>query len=245
MSAPGLFATPRPLVAPGRPCLLSDKMEADRFQGIGMTSQRSRNRLATRLRELGIKSERVLAAIASTPRHIFIDEALASRAYDNTALPIGHNQTISQPYIVARMTEALLTKETPDKVLEVGAGCGYQTAILAQFARQVYSVERLEPLVNGARERCHALGHHNIRLKHGDGSLGWPENAPYNGILVAAAPLQVPEALLEQLAPGGRLIIPVGRDGEQKLISVAHTEGKYVETRLDRVSFVPMREGKG
>ena len=220
-------------------------MGADRFQGIGMTSQRSRDRLATRLQELGIRSERVLAAIADTPRHIFVDEALASRAYDNTALPIGHNQTISQPYIVARMTEALLCAETPGKVLEIGAGCGYQTAILAQFARQVYSIERIDALLSGARARCHALGYRNVRLKHGDGSLGWPEHAPYDGILVAAAPPQVPETLLEQLAPGGRLVIPIGRSNGQKLLSITRTEDKYVETRLDWVSFVPMREGKG
>ena len=156
-------------------------MRAKHFQGIGMTSQRSRDRLVSQLREMGIQSERVLASIRSTPRHIFIDEALASRAYDNTALPIGHNQTISQPYIVARMTEALLEIEDLDKVLEVGTGCGYQTAILAQFARQVYSIERIKALLVNARERLHALNYRNIKARYADGGEGWPENAPYQG----------------------------------------------------------------
>ncbi len=210
-----------------------------------MTSQRSRNRLVKQLREMGIRSERVLAAIQNTPRHIFVDEALASRAYDNTALPISHNQTISQPYIVARMTEALLEIEELDKVLEIGTGCGYQTAILAQFARQVYSIERIEALLTGARERFHELNYRNVKLKYGDGFLGWSENALYNGILVSAAPVEVPQALLGQLAPGGRLIIPMGRSGEQKLLSIVRTEDGFVEKRLDWVSFVPMLDGMG
>lgn len=210
-----------------------------------MTSQRSRNRLVERLREMGIRSERVLAAIQNTPRHIFVDEALASRAYDNTALPIGHNQTISQPYIVARMTEAILEIEELDKVLEIGTGCGYQTAILAQFARQVYSIERIEALLAGARERFHKLNYRNVKMKYGDGFLGWPENALYNGILVSAAPVEIPQALLGQLAPGGRLIIPMGRSGEQKLLSIVRTDEGFVEKRLDWVSFVPMLDGMG
>ena len=210
-----------------------------------MTSQRSRNRLVKQLREMGIRSERVLAAIQNTPRHIFVDEALASRAYDNTALPIGHNQTISQPYIVARMTEVLLEIEELDKVLEIGTGCGYQTAILAQFAHQVYSIERIEALLTGARERFHELNYRNVKLKYGDGFLGWPENALYNGILVSAAPVEVPQALLGQLAPGGRLIIPMGRSGEQKLLSIVRTDEGFVEKRLDWVSFVPMLDGMG
>ena len=208
-----------------------------------MTSQRSRDRLVGQLRDMGIQSERVLASIRSTPRHIFIDEALASRAYDNTALPIGHNQTISQPYIVARMTEALVEFEDPDKVLEVGTGCGYQTAILAQFARQVYSVERIKALLDSARERLHALNYHNIKVRYADGGDGWPENAPYQGILVSAAPVEIPETLLQQLAPGGRMIIPIGRSGEQKLLSVTRTEDGFAEKCLDGVSFVPMRDG--
>ena len=210
-----------------------------------MTSQRSRDRLVTQLREMGIRSERVLASIRSTPRHIFVDEALASRAYDNTALPIGHNQTISQPYIVARMTEALLETGEPDKVLEIGTGCGYQTAILAQFARQVYSIERIEALLANARERFQSLNYRNIKAIYGDGGQGWPENAPYQGILVTAAPAKIPETLLEQLAVGGRLIIPIGHSGQQKLLSVERTDDGYVEKHLDGVSFVPLLTGMG
>ena len=210
-----------------------------------MTSQRSRDRLVTQLREMGIRSERVLACIRSTPRHIFVDEALASRAYDNTALPIGHNQTISQPYIVARMTEALLETGEPDKVLEIGTGCGYQTAILAQFCRQVYSIERIEALLANARERFQSLNYRNITTLYGDGGQGWPENAPYQGILVTAAPAKIPEILLEQLAVGGRLIIPIGHSGQQKLLSVERTDDGYVEKHLDGVSFVPLLTGMG
>lgn len=220
-------------------------MRAKQFQGIGMTSQRSRDRLVGQLREMGITSERVLASIRSTPRHIFIDEALASRAYDNTALPIGHNQTISQPYIVARMTEALLDTEALDKVLEIGTGCGYQTAILAQFSRQVYSVERIDALLANARARFHSLNHHNIQVRYGDGNQGWPENAPYQGILVTAAPAGVPGALLEQLAVGGRMVIPIGHSGDQKLLSITRTGDGFIEKSLDCVSFVPMLTGMG
>ena len=208
-----------------------------------MTSQRSRDRLVSQLREMGIHSESVLASIRSTPRHIFIDEALESRAYDNTALPIGHNQTISQPYIVARMTEALLETGELDRVLEIGTGCGYQTAILAQFARQVYSIERIEALLTNARERFHTLKYRNIKAKYGDGTDGWPENAPYQGILVSAAPAKIPEALLRQLALGGRMIIPIGHSGEQKLLSITRTEDGFAEKYLDFVSFVPMLKG--
>ena len=208
-----------------------------------MTSQRSRDRLVEQLSDMGIKSEIVLEALRSTPRHIFVDEALASRAYDNTALPIGHNQTISQPYIVARMTEALLEAGDPEKVLEIGTGCGYQTAILAQLARRVYSIERIEALLAGARERFHTLSYRNIRAKYGDGNKGWPEHAPFQGILVSAAPARMPEALMEQLAVGGRIIIPIGYSGGQKLLSVVRTRTGFVEKNLDPVSFVPMRTG--
>ena len=208
-----------------------------------MTSQRSRDRLVEQLSDMGIKSEIVLEALRSTPRHIFVDEALASRAYDNTALPIGHNQTISQPYIVARMTEALLEAGDPEKVLEIGTGCGYQTAILAQLARRVYSIERIEALLAGARERFHTLSYRNIRAKYGDGNKGWPEHAPFQGILVSAAPARIPEALTEQLAVGGRIIIPIGHSGGQKLLSVVRTRTGFVEKNLDPVSFVPMRTG--
>lgn len=210
-----------------------------------MTSQRSRDRLVRQLRNMGIESETVLASIRSTPRHIFIDEALASRAYDNTALPIGQNQTISQPYIVARMTEALLEAGDLDKVLEIGTGCGYQTAILAQLARRVYSIERIEVLLAGARERFHTLNYRNIKAKYGDGTRGWPEHAPFQGILVSAAPAKIPDALMEQLAVGGRIIIPIGHSGGQKLLSVVRTRTGFVEKSLDPVSFVPMLKGTG
>ena len=209
-----------------------------------MTSQRSRNRLVEHLGDMGIRSAAVLESIRNTPRHIFVDEALASRAYDNTALPIGHNQTISQPYIVARMTEALLEGGEPDKVLEIGTGCGYQTAILAQLARRVYSIERIEALLAGARERFHTLNYRNIRAKHGDGNKGWPEHAPFQGILVSAAPELISEALREQLAAGGRMIIPIGQIGEQKLLSITRTRTGFVEKYLDPVSFVPMLTGR-
>ena len=210
-----------------------------------MTSQRSRDRLVRQLRDMGIASETVLASIRSTPRHIFVDEALSSRAYDNTALPIGHNQTISQPYIVARMTEALLEAGDLDKVLEIGTGCGYQTAILAQLARRVYSIERIEALLSGARERFHTLNYRNIKAKYGDGAGGWPAHAPFQGILVSAAPAKIPEALMGQLSVGGRIIIPIGHSGGQKLLSVVRTRTGFVEKYLDPVSFVPMLKGTG
>jgi len=215
------------------------------LRGIGMTSQRTRDRLIGTLRAMGIKSDKVLDVIKNTPRHIFVDEALSSRAYENTALPIGHNQTISQPYIVARMTEALVNGERPGKVLEVGTGCGYQTAILAQLADKVYSVERIDALLGKARVRMHQLRLRNVKLRHGDGNLGWPEHAPYDGIIVSAAPVGVPETLLQQLAINGRLVIPVGKMGQQKLLSITHTEEGYQEQQLDLVSFVPMLEGVG
>lgn len=215
------------------------------FRGIGMTSQRSRDRLVDQLREMGIRSVQVLDLIRSVPRHIFVDEALSSRAYDNTALPIGFNQTISQPYIVACMTEALLADGPLDTVLEIGTGCGYQTVVLSRLAKKVYSVERIEALLQRARDNFRALQCRNIFTRHGDGNLGWPERAPFSGILVAAAPLGVPGALLEQLAPGGRLVIPVGRSGEQELLSILRGPDGFEERRLDWVSFVPMIEGKG
>ena len=211
--------------------------------GIGMTSQRTRDRLAEKLAEMGIESNAVLDSIRKTPRHLFVDEALASRAYENTALPIGFSQTISQPYIVARMTEALIKDRSLDKVLEVGTGCGYQSVILAQFAKQVYTVERINGLLMRARERFHKLGLRNIRAKHADGNIGWSQYAPFDGIIVAAAPIGVPEALLEQLAIDGRLIIPVGKSGEQKLLLITRTAEGYVEEYLNAVSFVPMLGG--
>ena len=213
------------------------------YQGIGMTSQRARNRLVEQLEQMGVCSDLVLDVIKTTPRHIFVDEALASRAYDNTALPIGHNQTISQPYIVARMVEALLADGIPEKVLEIGTGCGYQTLVLARLVEKVYSIERIEALLFKARERFYALKIRNISALHGDGKLGWEANAPFDGIVVSAAPLGVPKKLLEQLAINGRLVIPVGKTGGQELMLITRTETGFEEKRLDSVSFVPMLEG--
>lgn len=210
-----------------------------------MTSQRARNRLVNQLRDMGITSEEVLEVMRETPRHIFVDEALASRAYDNTALPIGYNQTISQPYIVARMTEALTENRQLGNVLEIGTGCGYQTVVLSRFARRVYTVERIEGLLYRARERFYELKCRNINARHADGNIGWEEHAPYDGILVAAAPVGVPELLLQQLAPDGRLIIPVGKSGEQSLLQITRTRDGLEEIHLDRVSFVPMLGGVG
>lgn len=218
----------------------------NKHQGIGMTSQRARNRLVEQLRKMGIQSEIILEAIRNTPRHIFVDEALASRAYDNTALPIGYNQTISQPYIVARMTEALIENNNElQNVLEIGTGCGYQTLILSKFARQVSTIERIDALLSKAREKFYTLKCRNIRARNGDGNLGWPEHAPYDGILVAAAPVGVPKQLTEQLSMNGRLVIPVGKTGEQSLLLITRTENGLTEKRLDSVSFVPMMEGIG
>ena len=215
------------------------------YLGRGMTSQRTRDRLVERLRMEGVSHGSVLQVMRELPRHIFVDEALASRAYEDTALPIGHSQTISQPYIVARMTEVLLGETCPANVLEVGTGCGYQTAVLARLVPQVYSVERIGGLLVLARERMHALGLSNVRLKHADGNVGWPENAPFEGIIVTAAPAVVPGALLEQLALGGRMVIPVGATGEQHLWRITRTNNGYVQEMIERVSFVPMLGGTG
>jgi protein-L-isoaspartate(D-aspartate) O-methyltransferase len=209
--------------------------------GIGMTSARTRDRLVQRLREQGIHDLRVLERIRSLPRHIFVDEALASRAYEDTALPIGWGQTISQPYIVARMTQALLSGGLPTKVL--GFGCGYQTAVLAPFAEKIFSIERVEPLVAPTRERLKELQVRNVKLKHGDGMKGWPTQAPFDGIIVAAAPLAVPDALVNQLAIGGRLVVPVGPDGQQQLLRITRRENGIHREMLGAVSFVPMLAG--
>ncbi len=214
-------------------------------RGIGMTSQRSRDRLSKTLSEMGIKSPRVLEVMRTIPRHLFVDEALASRAYENTALPIGFGQTISQPWIVARMTEILLDTGPVDKVLEIGTGCGYQSAVLAQFCRQIYSIERIEALAKKTRARLRKLKLHNVNLSYGDGWKGWPEIAPFDAILVAAAPAGIPEALLQQLNTGGRLIIPVGEKGHQDLRLITRRADGYEEQSLDAVSFVPMLEGMG
>lgn len=212
-------------------------------RGIGMTSQRARNRLVERLRSMGIASEAVLEVMRTTPRHLFVDEALASRAYENTALPIGYGQTISQPYIVAAMTEALYTTGRLERVLEVGAGCGYQSAILAALAERVFSIERIAALTNKLRTRLHELRVSNVRVRHGDGYEGWSAHAPFDGILVAAAPVGVPAQLLEQLATGGRMVIPVGRSGFQELRLYTRTPAGVEEEVLERVSFVPLLDG--
>src|ERR1700753_3583373 len=200
-----------------------------RLAGIGMTSARTRDRVVQRLRDQGITNLAVLDRIRTVPRHIFVDEALGSRAYEDTALPIGFGQTISQPYIVARMTEALLAAGPLSKVLEVGAGCGYQTAVLAPLVTKLYSIERIEPLYLRAKLRLDELDVRNVRLKHGDGTTGWKSLAPYDGILVAAAPISIPEALLKQLQIGGRLIVPIGGEGRQELIRFTRKEN-----RIDR-----------
>jgi protein-L-isoaspartate(D-aspartate) O-methyltransferase len=215
------------------------------LQGIGMTSQRTRDRLIQRLRERGIQDQQVLAVMRDIPRHIFVDEALASRAYEDSSLPIGHGQTISQPYIVARMTEALLKESTPRKVLEVGTGSGYQTAILARLVSEVYTVERIAALLEQARQRLsRQLKLSNVRYKHSDGSWGWKQHAPYDGILVTAAPETVPLELCQQLAEGGRMVIPSGPNGQQRL-RVFTREGETLkETLLESVSFVPLLTGE-
>lgn len=213
------------------------------LRGIGMTSQRTRDRLVRRLKEEGIRDVHVLAVMRNLPRHLFVDEALASRAYEDTALPIGHGQTISQPFVVARMTEALLESGPLKRVLEVGTGSGYQAAVLAPLAEEVYTVERIRPLLEQAQRRFHDLRLRNIRAKYSDGSWGWPEVAPFDGIVATAAPEQVPQTLLEQLAVGGRLVMPVGPRGDQELLLITRTAEGFERRVLDRVSFVPMLGG--
>jgi len=210
------------------------------LNGIGMTSQRTRDRLIQRLREEGIRNEDVLEVMRQTPRHIFVDEALASRSYEDTALPIGHGQTISQPYIVARMTELLLENGPLKTVLEVGTGSGYQTAILAPFVEQIFTVERISPLLEQAKQRHKVLGLTNVQYLLSDGSWGWSQYAPYNAIIATAAPEEIPSELPEQLVDGGRLIIPHGANAQQRL-SVIEKEGDTLNTTdLDMVSFVPL-----
>lgn len=207
-----------------------------------MTSQRTRTHMIDRLREQGIRDEHVLAAIAAVPRHVFVEEALASRAYEDTALPLGFSQTISQPYIVARMIEVLRAGRELGKTLEIGAGCGYQAAVLAQLTDEVYAVERIEPLLAKAKLNMRAIQQFKVRLKHADGNLGLPEAAPFDTIIVAAAALRVPNALLQQLALGGRMLLPLGA-GDQYLLLVERRAEGYVETRLDSVRFVPLLSG--
>ncbi|MCC5794377.1 MAG: protein-L-isoaspartate(D-aspartate) O-methyltransferase [Chromatiales bacterium] len=217
-------------------------------RGIGMTSARTRERLAQRLAANGIQDPRVLERIRSVPRHLFVDEALETRAYEDSPLPIGQGQTISQPWIVAMMTQALLPPgngaEPPlEKLLEIGTGCGYQTAVLSPLARRVFTIERIGSLQRQARTRLNELGFGNIRYRHGDGMAGWPGQAPFNGIIVTAAPTEIPPLLLEQLAPAGRLVIPVGPPGQQDLVRVTRGEEGFHSEVLGRVSFVPLLGG--
>jgi protein-L-isoaspartate(D-aspartate) O-methyltransferase len=218
-------------------------MEGPRLSGIGMTSARTRERLVQRLQEQGIADQRVLDRIRSVPRHLFMDEALASRAYEDTALPIGFGQTISQPFVVAKMTESLLAAGAAAKVLEIGTGCGYQTAVLAPLVAEIYTIERIAPLLGRARRTLRELRIRNVNFRHDDGNVGWPARAPFDGILLTAAPHTVPQALFDQLKLGGCLIAPVGAEGRQELFR--YTKG---ETRIDRislgaVSFVPLVSG--
>lgn len=214
------------------------------IKGIGMTSARTRDRLVNRLIKHGIKSSAVLEQIRNVPRHLFVDEALASRAYEDTALPIGLGQTISQPYIVARMSEALLDNFDGQKVLEIGTGCGYQTAILAPLVKEIYTVERIPELLRKTRQRLRNLDIYNVSFRPGDGWKGWPKYAPYDGILVAAAATELPQELLQQLAPGGRLIVPVGPPGRQDLAMVTRNDDHFEQTSLGAVSFVPLVKGR-
>jgi protein-L-isoaspartate(D-aspartate) O-methyltransferase len=220
-----------------------DTLTHPTHSGIGMTSARTRERLVARLRAEGIRDPRVLERIRQVPRHIFVDEALASRAYEDTALPIGQGQTISQPYIVARMTETLLEGGPLEHVLEIGTGSGYQTAILAPLVRRVYTVERIQALLDRARSRFRELQIRNVRTKHTDGALGLPEYAPYDGIIVTAAPEGIPLNLIEQLRLGGRMVLPIGSREEQLLVRVTRTASGYEKQLLERVAFVPLLGG--
>ncbi len=215
------------------------------LQGIGLTSPRTRERLVSRLRAAGIRNPDVLEAIRTVPRHLFVDEALAGRAYEESALPIGHGQTISQPYMVARMSELLLERGPVYALLEVGTGSGYQAAVLAHLVRRVYTVERVGALHENARERMRHLKLRNVRFRHADGAQGWPEYAPFDGILVTAAPASVPDGLTSQLAPGGQMVIPVGRRNDQMLVRITRTAQGYVHEDLEQVTFVPLVRGLG
>jgi protein-L-isoaspartate(D-aspartate) O-methyltransferase len=222
--------------------MAEDRPEA-RLAGIGMTSARTRERLVQRLSEQGIRDARVLDRIRNVPRHMFVDEAIASRAYEDTALPIGFGQTISQPYVVARMTEAVLIGGTPAKVLEVGTGCGYQTAVLSPLVGRIYTIERVGPLLDKTKARLKQLGIRNVSYRHGDGTEGWKAHAPYDAILVAAAGLAAPLPLLQQLTDGGRLVAPVGPEGQQELLRFTRRADQFMRERLGFVSFVPLLGG--
>ena len=227
---------------------MNKKIGRQDLLGIGMTSQRRRDELMERLKSGGVENEEVLQVIRNMPRHLFVDEAMANRAYEDCALPIGYGQTISQPLIVARMTEAVLgcvQQLKPKKVLELGTGSGYQAAVLSMLVEQVYTVERIEPLYKKARDLLKKLQLHNVKTKYSDGSLGWPDHAPYDAIIVTAAPEELPEGLIEQLAVDGRLIAPVGRPGEaQRLILIRKTAESIEQEELDWVSFVPFLSGQ-
>ncbi len=218
-------------------------MSSSTHRGIGMTSQRTRERLIQRLRDEGIRNQAVLEAMRNVPRHIFVEEALASRAYEDTALPIGQGQTISQPFIVARMTELLLETTPMETVLEIGTGSGYQTAILSKLVKRVYSVERIKSLQLQARKRFQELHIRNVRLHHRDGGMGLPEYAPFDGILVTAAPEGIPRALVDQLNIGGCMILPIGNRVEQVLVRVIRTRNGYEKELLEQVIFVPLLGG--
>lgn len=217
-------------------------MNDTQLAGIGMTSQRTRERLIRRLQEQGIDDQAVIDVMRNTPRHIFVDEALAHRAYEDVALPIGYSQTISQPYIVALMTQLLLEDGPKEKVLEIGTGSGYQTAVLAQLVGSVFSVERIKILQEKARERIRRLKLRNVSFRYSDGGLGWPEKAPFDGILSAASPAQIPQDLLDQLAVGGTLVTPVGED-RQELVVVKRTQSGFERQKVIDVRFVPLRSG--
>lgn len=214
-----------------------------RHAGIGMTSARTRGRLIERLRAEGIADETVLAAMSEVPRHIFVDEALATRAYDDVSLPIGHGQTISQPYIVARMTEVLRNGKQLNRVLEIGTGCGYQAAVLAKVAKEVYSVERIQPLYERARKTLRELKIFNINLRYADGTVGMPDAAPFDGIIMTCAAPALSAELREQLAVGGRMVLPMGTQ-EQYLYLIERDENGFRESRLEAVRFVPLLMGK-
>jgi protein-L-isoaspartate(D-aspartate) O-methyltransferase len=222
---------------------LTSFLEGPRLSGIGMTSARTRERLVLRLQEQGITDRRVLDRIRTLPRHLFMDEALASRAYEDTALPIGFGQTISQPYVVARMTEALLAAGETPKVLEIGTGCGYQSAVLSPLVEKVYTIERIESLSGRARRTLRELKIRNVNFRHDDGNVGWAARAPFDGIILTAAPHAVPPALFEQLRVGGRLIAPVGPDGRQELYRYTKRESRMERESLGPVSFVPLLSG--
>ena len=222
-----------------------DKQVIDQnVRGIGMTSARTRDRLVQRLQESGIRSSEVLEQIRNVPRHLFVDEALASRAYEDTALPIGLGQTISQPYVVARMTEALLDGLDGGRILEIGTGCGYQTAVLAPLVKEIYTVERIPELLRKTKQRLRQLDIYNVHFRLADGWEGWPKYAPYDGIIVAAAAEELPEKLLAQLETGGHLIIPVGPAGRQELVRVTKYHDRYQQQSIGLVSFVPLVHGK-